>query len=106
MLEVFLESSICFGDEPLIELSLADARLVARDKQNAMPLRIECKSDAPNTAIRPETKLFHIGEGGAFERIRFCRPSVGPRSRSATSIASKASWTFGERSSNSALKAG
>lgn len=79
MFEVLLESGIGFGDEPLIEFGLADARLVAGHEENPAPLWIECKSNTPNTAIRPETKFLHIGEGRTFQRVRV-RP---PQCRSA-----------------------
>ena len=77
MFEMLLESSICFGDKPLIELGLADARFVAGNEQNATALRVERERYAPDTAIRLETKFLHIGEGRTFQRIHVGPPNRG-----------------------------
>jgi hypothetical protein len=74
---VLLESSICLADEPLIELGLADTGFVAGNEQDPTPLRVECKSYAPDTAIRPETKFLHVGEGRAIQRIYIRPPKRG-----------------------------
>lgn len=74
MFEVLLESSIGFSDDSLIEFVLAATRLFASHEKNPVPVLIECRSNAPNAAIRPETNFFHVGEGRAFQRIRVRPP--------------------------------
>jgi len=77
MFEVLLESSIRFGDKPLIELGFADTRFIAGNQENATALRVERESNAPDTAIRPETKFLHIGETGTFQRVHIGPPDRG-----------------------------
>lgn len=69
LLEVLLEPSICFGDQPLVKSGFTCPRLVAGAEDDPVPLGIERKSHAPNTAIGPKPKLSHIGERRTVQRI-------------------------------------
>lgn len=52
-----------------VEALLASARFVARDQQDRLTRRIECKGHPPHPAVRIESQLLHVGVLGSFQRI-------------------------------------
>jgi hypothetical protein len=58
--EVPLVSCIGLGDQPLVELCLAAARLVAGDEQDRTTLGVERKSHTPLHIRSFESKLLHV----------------------------------------------
>jgi len=58
--EMSVKSSICLGDELLVESPFAYTRLVARQEQNGSALRIEGEGYAPYAISGLKSQFFHI----------------------------------------------
>jgi len=75
---MLLEASICPPDESLVETARTDALLVAANQQDGGSFRVECKGDAPHTAIGAKTQLLHVRVPRAAQGIDSGPPEVGP----------------------------
>src|SRR5690606_6144789 len=67
--QMLIEPLVGFRDQSFVEAPLATSGLVSGDQQNCLPFRVESKSHSPDTALRVEPKLLHIGVDRTFQRI-------------------------------------
>lgn len=59
--EMGVETRIRRGDQPTVEASAADTRLVACHEQDRLPPAVEGEGHAPHAPSRVETQLLHVG---------------------------------------------
>ncbi len=76
-----IEPAVRLADKIAVELLIADATLIAGDKQDALALRVEGDSDAPLAAplsFSPDAQILHVGVLGIVQRINTpADPAVG-----------------------------
>src|SRR5258708_5494947 len=98
-----VKSSIRLGDELLVKSPFAYSRLVARQQQNGMALRIEGKGYAPYAIGGIKSQFFHICVARFVQRVNAGPSSSGPNCCNKRECARISFRTSGCRSLNSAV---